>query len=145
MFGRLGVVSYDAEGRLQCHICGRFCVHVGSHLKVHRVTPCEYRASFELNHLQPLASREYCLSRRPIALKNQLEGKFPSGDVGRAYLEVERLKGSNQYVRRLQERLTRSEMMQVNNPSFLGEVRRKISISQRRSWLRRRATGKESQ
>lgn len=131
MFGHLGVVSYDTERRMQCHICGKFYTHVGSHLKGHRVRPDEYRAMFELNHTQPLASDEYCQSRKPIALRNQQSGKFPSGEKGKAFLMVERKKRSNQYTRRLQERLTRSEILRVNNPSFKEEVRRKISETRR--------------
>ena len=139
MFGQLGVVSFNIEGQLQCHICGEFYIHLGSHLKKHRVSPKDYRATFGLNNLQPLASYEYCESRRPIALNNQKQGKFPSGEQGKALLEIERQKGSNQYTRRLQERLTRSEMMQANNPSFSEDVRQKISLSQKRSWATRKA------
>jgi len=138
IFGQLGVVSHDTEGRMQCHLCGKFYIHIGSHLKAHRITPDEYRATFELNRQQPLASHEYCQSRKPIALKNQLEGKFPSGGVGRFLLREARQKESNRYVRRLQERLTRSALLKVNNPSFSVIVKRKISEAQKRAWCRRR-------
>ena len=138
IFGRPGVVFYDAGGRMQCHLCGKFYIHVGSHLKAHRITPDEYRVTFELNRQQPLASREYCQSRKPIALENQLGGKFPSGDVGRLLLREVRQKEPNRYVRRLQERLTRSALLKVNNPSFSVIVKRKISEAQRRAWCRRR-------
>ena len=60
-----------------------------------------------------------------VAKRNQDEGKFPSGDVGRRLLKSIREKKENITSARLQERLARSEKMKSNNPLRDPKVREK--------------------
>ena len=58
MYGKLGVLETDGE-RVQCHICGRWYRHLGSHAwHSHGMTADEYREEYGLNRGQILVSTE---------------------------------------------------------------------------------------
>jgi hypothetical protein len=49
-----GVMTGDGEGRLACHLCGRWFVHVGLHLRRHGWSPDRYREAVGLCRRTPL-------------------------------------------------------------------------------------------
>jgi hypothetical protein len=49
-----GVMTSDGEGRLACHLCGRWFVHVGLHLRRHGWSPDHYREAVGLCRGTPL-------------------------------------------------------------------------------------------
>ena len=53
----LGVVEYDDQGRVICHICGRAYEKLSNHIIYrHKLTVKEYKKKFELNDCTGLAS-----------------------------------------------------------------------------------------
>ncbi len=85
--GEVGKLEIDVEGRLRCHVCGWFMNHLGRHVYLrHNMTAEDYREAYGLNRTTPLCSKDISRHRATIALQNQLEGKFPSGEDGRLYL-----------------------------------------------------------
>jgi hypothetical protein len=49
-----GILTRDHEGNLACHLCGRWFVHLGAHLRAHRWTAAQYRAAVGLPLHTPL-------------------------------------------------------------------------------------------
>lgn len=55
-----GIISYDDEGRLVCHICGRAYDRLASHLRYkHKITQQEYKEEFGLNRTVKLTSENH--------------------------------------------------------------------------------------
>jgi len=47
-FGWYGLMSYNEEGKLMCHECGRFCNNLSTHIKMHNINKYEYKHKFGL-------------------------------------------------------------------------------------------------
>jgi hypothetical protein len=65
MFGELGKLALDpVDGKVQCHICGKWFLTLGTHCKIHGMTPKEYREEFQLNSTCHLTSPEFSERKR---------------------------------------------------------------------------------
>lgn len=53
IYGELGVLNDDGE-KVECHCCGVYVSNLGNHIRVHDLTPDEYRSVFGLNYGQGL-------------------------------------------------------------------------------------------
>jgi hypothetical protein len=53
-----GRLTYNADGQVACHLCGRWYTHLGAHLRKHGWSATEYRAAVGLALHRPLCSRE---------------------------------------------------------------------------------------
>jgi len=122
---RAGVLNISVSGLQQCHECWDFYNFLGSHVHMHELTADEYKERWGLNRQTPLMSATLREGQSTVAKRNQDEGKFPSGDVGRRLLKSIREKKENITSARLQERLARSEKMKSNNPLSDPKVREK--------------------
>lgn len=49
-------LTYDATGRLACHLCGKWFTHLGAHLRRHGWTAEQYREAVGLPRGEPLCS-----------------------------------------------------------------------------------------
>lgn len=65
--GRIGAVD-DTGETIQCHICGEFFSFLGGHIRLHDVTPEEYRAIFGLAKGFGLASTDYKQKHRSMMI-----------------------------------------------------------------------------
>ena len=56
-FGYYGILQCDAQGEtVQCHVCGKWLVHLGCHVRVHGYTADTYKEDFELGRTTGLTS-----------------------------------------------------------------------------------------
>jgi len=78
---------------------------------MHDLSAIEYKEKWGLNRQTPLMSISLREEQSEVAKRNQDEGKFPSGDVGRLLLKRIKEKKENIKSARLQERLARSDNM----------------------------------
>jgi len=65
--GYFGALSFDVEGRLQCHVCGEVFDNLSAHLRTHKISVKEYRSKFGIAPRRKLISekeRELCKERR---------------------------------------------------------------------------------
>lgn len=106
-----GIINTSVSGLQQCHECFDFFDFLGSHVHIHDLTAIEYKEKWGLNRQTPLMSISLREEQSEVAKRNQDEGKFPSGDVGRLLLKRIKEKKENIKSARLQERLARSDNM----------------------------------
>jgi hypothetical protein len=60
LFGELGVLAADEDGRVQCHVCGKHYAALGRHVVLsHELTPDDYRALFGLRATHGLVGPLY--------------------------------------------------------------------------------------
>lgn len=52
-----GALTYNDDGRVACHLCGRWFNHLGIHLRQHGWTSVDYRRAVGLPVRQPLCSK----------------------------------------------------------------------------------------
>jgi predicted transcriptional regulator len=60
-YGHLGELAESPDGaRVQCHLCGRYWVNLGSHVRAtHGLSANDYREAYGLNRTQPLLSPRF--------------------------------------------------------------------------------------
>jgi hypothetical protein len=51
-----GRLTYNADGQVACHLCGRWFTHLGAHLRKHGWSAADYRAAVGLALHRPLCS-----------------------------------------------------------------------------------------
>ncbi len=72
-YGEFGRLARGDDGRVQCHICGRFYQHLGAHSHhKHGVSADEYRTAFGLKQATKLIGDDYREKRRRAAVRQGL-------------------------------------------------------------------------
>ncbi len=96
MYGKIGVVSYDDQGKVICHKCGRSFNKLITHvIQKHNMTSREYKKKYGLDMIKGVMSKKSTmLARRNVYLnydqcvqKNLLKKgsntRFIDGSMGR--------------------------------------------------------------
>jgi hypothetical protein len=96
-----GHIIRDDEGRVQCHICGRWCHLLDPHLRIHGLNSDQYREEFSLNRTQALCSPKVSEQDRQNLIKSGWAGKLKDYELSR-FAESREM--------RLQARLSQSEV-----------------------------------
>jgi len=89
-----GLLAYDGNGKVQCHICGRWYKNLEAHTRqTHQIEASEYREEFGLNRLQPLCSPEISRRLGQSLRQTGLVGKHPWKEPPRSPPVKMRLQG----------------------------------------------------
>lgn len=69
-----GVIAYDGEGSVICHICGRAYKKLGAHAREsHAMTIAEYKMEFGLCNNAKTTEQSYSDKMRELALLNKMD------------------------------------------------------------------------
>lgn len=72
-----GTISYDDQGKVICHICGKSFVRLGSHVKEnHSMTIAEYKERFGLCNSTRTTEKSYSATMRRHAKINGMDQKL---------------------------------------------------------------------
>jgi hypothetical protein len=106
-FGELGVLTDDGV-RVQCHICGKWFHHLGTHVfKKHNISADEYRLKFGLNRTTPLSSPVFAETQR----RSQTPRLSKYWDIGKTIISNRTAAERSQKMpSRLQGNLSRAAM-----------------------------------
>lgn len=96
-----GHIVRDDEGRVQCHICGRYYSLLEPHLRIHGLNSDQYREEFGLNRRQALCSPKVSEQDRQNLINSGWAGKLLDYELSR-FAESREM--------RLQARLTQSKI-----------------------------------
>lgn len=73
-FGKYGKLTFNSEGFVQCHICGKYYHGLGHHVtQAHNITAKEYRRDFGLDLNCRLSSEDLVKKRRSLVSDKSLE------------------------------------------------------------------------
>jgi len=61
----------EEEQKTVCQICGKVCLHLGSHLRAHKISSREYKEEFGLDYKFSLISDEVKLKKQIAFEKNR--------------------------------------------------------------------------
>lgn len=77
-YGYYGVlISHKENGKIHCHLCGKFYGNLGSHIaNDHNMPSKDYKKKFGFSMKQPLCSSSMSAKLRTSMLKNIADGKI---------------------------------------------------------------------
>lgn len=137
MYGQIGVLEYDSEDKIQCHICGRWYRGLNNHVwKTHGWTADDYREEFGLNRGQSLICEG---TRQKLSEINKEQGNWKhlisQTSTKEELARFLRSIAPNRPIKlRAQACLFKSEMLTSYNPMNKPDVHEKAVATLRKTW-----------